>query len=295
VRGASSRAGASAAAAIAHALSTEVRRLRRHDAGLRAADPRAVHQSRVAVRRLRSHLRVFRPLIDGDWSATTFDGLRPLARTLGTARDLDVAAARVTADGADLRPIIDPLLDDLAAKRRDALAGVLACLDDEGYPAFVSRIAEGARRPRLRLEADGAAADVLAPLARRAWRALERGGDALTEDSDDAAFHAVRIRAKRARYALEALPGRDDAVGELAARVADVQTVLGELQDGVLTREQILLAAARRASDGPFGLAAGVLLERQDERMRESRAAYAVAWRILRRRRLSRHLQGRCS
>lgn len=289
------QAGSSAADGVRLALSAEVERLRRHDAGLRAAEVKAVHQSRVAVRRLRSHLRTFGPLLDDGWASDTFGGLKPLAETLGAARDLDVATARISEDGADLRPVIDPLIEDLAARRRRAFDDVLAAIDGEAYPAFVERLERGALAPRLAPDADGPADEVLAALAHRAWRRLKRRADALDDARDDEAFHDVRIHAKRARYAIEALAAHDGSVAELGERIADLQGILGELQDGVMTREQILMAAARNATDGPFGLAAGVLLERQASRMRAARAEFMAAWGALRRRGLGRKLRGRSS
>jgi CHAD domain-containing protein len=51
-------------------------------------------------------------------------------------------------------------------------------------------------------------------------------------------LHEIRKRAKRARYAAElAAAGIEVDAGRLAKRLADMQDVLGELQDAVATTE----------------------------------------------------------
>ncbi len=68
---------ATAAEVVRHALAASTVRLIRHDAGVRlGSDPEAVHQARVAVRRLRSDLRTFRPLAIREWSDRLRDELR---------------------------------------------------------------------------------------------------------------------------------------------------------------------------------------------------------------------------
>jgi hypothetical protein len=47
--------------------------------------------------------------------------------------------------------------------------------------------------------------------------------------------------------------------------VEEVQNVLGSRQDSVVFRDALLEEAARRADDGPFNLAAGRLIGRQDQ------------------------------
>ncbi len=72
-------------------------RLLDHDYRLRLdpADPPAhdVHQARVATRRLRSDLKLYRPVLDPVWLSHTRADLKWLAMMLGEIRDLDVLAA----------------------------------------------------------------------------------------------------------------------------------------------------------------------------------------------------------
>ena len=79
------------------------------------------------------------------------------------------------------------------------------------------------------------AATVLPGLVRRRWRALAKQVKALGDPPTDEELHAVRIEAKRVRYAAEAavpLLGRQARVFAHAA--AALQGVLGDLNDAVV-------------------------------------------------------------
>ena len=58
-------------------------------------DPEGVHQARVAVRRLRSDLRTFRPLLDRDWAEALRVELRWLGGLLAPVRDAEVLGVRL--------------------------------------------------------------------------------------------------------------------------------------------------------------------------------------------------------
>jgi CHAD domain-containing protein len=274
-------------------------RLDRHDAPLRAGDVEGVHQTRVAVRRLRSHLRTFRTLIDSAWAATTYAGLADFADALGAVRDLDVVHASLEADAADLHPVVGPLLGDIEARRDARFADLLARLVSPEHQSMIERMRLAADEPRLEAIAVGPGCTVLADPTRRAWRRLKRRVDRLGgERAGPEQLHAIRIRAKHARYALETLAslhGRSDDAGLDAAakQVAEIQRVLGRVQDAAIARRQILMASARRPGDGTFGLAAGVLLERQATRSEAAQEEFAVAWHEARRARIGRLLR-RC-
>ena len=86
-------------------------------------DPEAVHQARVATRRLRSNMRTFGPLLDDAWRRALGDELRWLAGLMQPIRDADVmletleAAAR-TLDPSRTTP--EPVLVRLLAERQEA-------------------------------------------------------------------------------------------------------------------------------------------------------------------------------
>src|SRR2546423_3425413 len=82
--------------AITAYLSQQRDAIRSNDPGVRAGDPDAVHDMRVATRRSRSTLRTFRPLFDPTVQRLR-DELRWLGQALGQVRDGDVMAARLAA------------------------------------------------------------------------------------------------------------------------------------------------------------------------------------------------------
>jgi CHAD domain-containing protein len=274
--------------AVRAAMTEAVDRIVRNDAGLRIGDAESLHQARVGLRRLRSQLRVFRPLLDGQWADELHAELRGLARQLGEVRDLDVLIDRLTAVAADLRPVIDPLLDDLARRRKACQRALLERLRDERYAALLERLVAASAAPRLVRAASSPAGSTLPPLFETAWKRLAKHASHMTPDWSDADYHKLRIRAKRARYAADAIgPALDasqrDGADAIRKQLAALQTGLGELQDASTSREEILASAARHPDDGPFNLAAGITLEREAQRAAAARSAVPIAWHDLRR------------
>lgn len=286
-----------AGAAVRAALTEAVERVVRHDAGMRMEDVESLHQARVGLRRLRSHLRVFGPLLDDRWAQELGSEIRGLGRELGEVRDLDVLIDRLGSVVADLRPVIDPLLDDLGRRRQTARAGLLERLRDERYAALLERLVAAAAAPRLLRVASRPARSAMPPLFGVAWKRLAKQAASLSSASPDAAYHELRIRAKRARYAADAIGpaldgSRREGADAMRKRLAALQALLGELQDAATAREEILSAAARHPDNGPFNLAAGITLEREAQRAAAARAAVPDAWRGLRRPKHRRWVEG---
>ena len=88
---------------LRHDLAAGTLRLFRHEAGVRIGeDPEAVHQARVATRRIRSTLRTFSKLLDEEWTDRLRDDLKWLANLLGEVRDTDVLLERFSGHLAEL-------------------------------------------------------------------------------------------------------------------------------------------------------------------------------------------------
>jgi CHAD domain-containing protein len=62
------------------------------------------------------------------------------------------------------------------------------------------------------------------------------------------------------------------------SRCADVQDVLGTLQDAVVSAGMVKHLAAEHRNDGPFSLALGRLLERQEHNAREAKQSFPKVW-----------------
>lgn len=267
---------------VATAIAAGVTRLLRHDPGVRlGGDPEDIHQARVAARRLRSDLRTFRDVIDDDRAAGLRDELRWLGGVLGEVRDADVLDERLRAQAA-LLPAADAehavaLLAKLEVERKAATSAAREALDGDRYLALVDLLVAAAAAPPVVEAAAVKARKHLPAYVKGPWKHLERAAESLDDDPPDDALHDVRIRAKRLRYAAEAAaPVVGRRATRLAKAAANLQTVLGDLQDAVVA-ETWLRDAAENAP-APQALAAGMLIAEQRRVRRQSRAGWAPAW-----------------
>lgn len=272
----------SAGVVVQAAIAAGAIRLTQHDPWTRRGDAEALHQMRVAARRLRSDVRTFAPLVEAAWAHSLSDELSWLGERLGAVRDLDVQVGGLEEAAADLRPDLGPLFEQLAVQRDAARSVLLEALRSDRYTALLDGLVDAARQPRLTAAAEAAAAEALTPLLHRAWRRLERRAAVITADDPDERYHAVRILAKRARYAGEAigpaLGARGKSARAFASRAAALQEQLGLLQDAVIAAD--LIRSASEASRKPrFTMAAGRLYERQQLARERARARYPKAWR----------------
>ncbi|RMI03415.1 CYTH and CHAD domain-containing protein, partial [Cellulomonas triticagri] len=133
----------SAGEVLAAYLAAQVHRLVEQDLAVRLDAPDAVHQMRVAARRLRTALRTFRPLLDREVTDPLRDELRLLGRVLGTARDAQVLRDRVA--DLDEAPVAD-----LDARHRTAQEAVLRALGSTRYLTLVRGLTALAADPPLR-------------------------------------------------------------------------------------------------------------------------------------------------
>ncbi len=266
-------------ALICHVIGKSVAPLIERQAGVWAGhDPEELHLFRVAARRLRSDLRTFAPLLDHSWTVWLRNELAWLGGEVGMGRDTDVMTDRLLSQIARLPSddavSVDRLLQRLADTAVDARRHVVDALSSERFILLLDALVDATREPRFGRGTPGLAEQAARPLVLdlvdKPWRRLSRAVDALQPDSPDAAFHAVRIRSKRTRYAVEAvapLYGRD--ARRLAKRIAAVQSVLGDHQDTTVAEAWLRQAAKAIPS---VRLVAGelVALERVErERLRE--------------------------
>jgi CHAD domain-containing protein len=279
----------SAGDVVRNAIAGSVVRLLAHDPGVRLGDdPEDVHQARVATRRLRSDLRTFRTLIDPAWTTEVRAELRWLGDALGAVRDREVMLDRLRAGAAQLaladqepaQRIVRWLLDEWDVMRR----ALLDAIRSARYLALLERLVAASQQPPLVDTAVEPAADVLPALARGPWVHLRQSVDALPDDPSDAELHEVRIRAKRCRYASEAVTA---VVGKPARRfaqeIATLQDVLGEHQDATVA-ERWLRDTARAGGRETF--VAGELAAFARADAASARAEWPEAWRRARRKQL---------
>lgn len=255
-----------------------------HDAVVRAGiDPEGVHQARVGTRRLRSDLRAYGSLLLPAWAASLRDELSWLADALGAVRDADVLLERLEHRVAALpegERAGEVLLARLVAERDGARSALLDVLDDRRYLDLLDRLIDAIHHPAVVDGAGRPARKVLPGLAAEPWRRLRKAVDALGGDPEEEQLHAVRIKAKRARYAAEvAAIAAGRPARRFAKAVAGLQEVLGALQDAAVSEAWLRLAAAELPA-GP----ATVALHLADEERAEIgrlRGAWGTAWGVV--------------
>ena len=273
---------------IKSVVSESVASLLRHDPLVRTSgDPEAVHQARVATRKLRSHLRTFGPLVDPEWTEPLRSELGWLAMGLGAVRDREVLLERLrerakSLPEADLRSA-NSLLHILEVEIENLRKKLLAELGSVRYVDLLERLVAAAHSPATLLEADQPAATVLPPLAAGPWRRLRSAVRQLPDPPTDPELHRIRILAKRARYAAEAVaPIAGTAAAAFARAAAKLQTVLGEHQDSVTA--QAWLRSAR--TSGRRAFVAGELIAMEHIAAEDARAKWPKVWKALDRKQL---------
>ncbi|MDQ6901077.1 MAG: CYTH and CHAD domain-containing protein [Candidatus Dormibacteraeota bacterium] len=268
---------------VRRALADAVTLVLSHDLGIRlAGQPEDVHQARVGTRRLRSHLRTFRPLLDRDWAAALRDELAWAAGELGAVRDQEVLLERLQGH-LDLLPAEDRRAGEsicarLAATAEESRTALRTTLAGKRYAELLERLVAAADSPQLQGEHESPAAQVLPPLARKPWAELRAAMQKLEPKSADEDLHACRILAKRARYAAEAVaPAAGPAAERFARATAALQTVLGEHQDCVTAS----LWLRSHAGAGRRAFAAGELAARELVEAEKARTGWPKVWQRL--------------
>jgi CHAD domain-containing protein len=228
------------------ALLEQVAALQAADVLLRTEQPDAVHQVRVAARRLRSTLAAFRAVLDRDATGPLREELAWLGGQLAEARDDEVALTH-------LRQLVAAEPDELVlgavaarlqqTQLREERAGLDRALEVVSEPRYL-RLLDAFHDLVAAPPFTGRAADRLKPVLRDAVRRSARrlGRHMATarrapEAERDEALHAVRKAAKRLRYATEIAAPELSGAKDVVRTATRIQKVLGERQDTVVTRE----------------------------------------------------------
>lgn len=244
--------------------------LKQQDALARSETPDAVHQMRVAMRRMRSALQASKGIIDRPRVEDLISELRWAGQELGRARDLEVLHERFVdaVDGMPATLVIGPVKGRLtkyfARTEADAADNVRATLDGPRYFAMLDAFDAMLADPPLGEQAHRPARKQLPRTVRRTYRRVAERmavADGLGPgEQREAALHEVRKAAKRVRYASEIA---EPVIGKDAARYrkdAKAMTqLLGELQDSVLARPVLREIAVQAHLDGENGFTFGVL------------------------------------
>lgn len=232
------------------------------DARPRLADPsdsEALHDFRVALRRLRSCLRAYRSYLDESVPRKLAKKLKKLAQATGPGRDTEVQIAWLRGRSTHL-----------SSAHRAGLAWLVARLEERMREAYedtreeiesdFDKIEEALRRRLSIYHAEihlgsgapqSTLAEATAGILRKQVEELE-SHLALIEDADDETEgHEARISAKRVRYLLEPFTDSISGAGPVVKRFKALQDLLGDLHDAHVLETELAaaveIAAAERA------------------------------------------------
>jgi CHAD domain-containing protein len=256
---------------------------------VRRDTPDAVHQMRVATRRLRSTLKSFGAVLRAADCERLGDELKWLGGVLGTARDAEVMAGHLQAGLDELPPelIMGPVRARVrvhfARVAAGARAAVVEALDGGRYLALLDGLDALLVDPPLTPEAGRPAAEVLPASVRHTRRRVRRrirgARHVPAGPGRDTALHEARKAAKHARYAAEAVsPAFGKQASRFAKRVKKVQSVLGDHHDGVVARAAIRELGVQAHLAGENAFTFGVLYEQDACRAADLEAQARRAW-----------------
>jgi adenylate cyclase len=201
---------------------------------LTSKDPEFIHQYRVALRRLNTLLRIFRPMLPEAFSTDWTPALKELAQLTGEVRDLDVMQESI------LQPM---LCSDANDEHQHLIEQALAASQSarQSTAAAFSRLADG--QPLLRFTRDvllikqGFTGDTVRFAERRLGkmhlRAIRRSRSAMMNPTPESA-HRLRIALKHLRYTCEffaSLFPEEQAMQQYAKDLAVLQDDLGFIND----------------------------------------------------------------
>ncbi|MDH6279580.1 CHAD domain-containing protein [Prescottella agglutinans] len=265
--------GTAVADVIVPATRQHYERLSSLAADVRADAPDSVHQMRVSARRLRSLLGSFRHGFPREATDTARAELRWLGSVLGNARDAEVLADRfsdlIDAQPADL--VVGSVHQRLVGTQEDlyraAHAHAVEVLAEARYAALcalLDEVTSGQHPVPAEMTLRGGLDKAYRQLRRAAKtaRALDREGSADVAP----ALHQVRKRAKKLRYASEAVVAVEPSAADLASAAKVLQTRLGDHQDGVLARSRIIETVAQARDDDEDTFTYGLLYAAEQQR-----------------------------
>jgi CHAD domain-containing protein len=229
------------------------------DRAVRAEADDAVHQMRVTTRKMRSLLQASPDSFA--LSDDLLDELRELANVLGEARDAEVLAERYRSalDGLPPElvrgPVRKRLIDGAEHRYRTGLRHSLAALRSPRYFRLLDALEAVVAEPPP-TEQEQATVAAASEKVRKAAKAARRVAD---EDRDDA-IHRIRKRAKRLRYTAAATGAM-----KVSKRAKEIQSLLGDHQDSVVSRAHLLEQAEAAHAAGEDTFTYGLLYQQETD------------------------------
>ncbi|WP_420324926.1 CHAD domain-containing protein [Mameliella sp.] len=246
-------------------------------------DSEFLHDYRVALRKIRSVLSLFKGVYSPEQVADLKARFSALMSVTGPLRDLDVYLIErpryIQMVPESLRPGVGLLFDHFTKERHAAHDALCHHLRSETYAAEITALQDLFANPQERLaqgdEADHPARDYAQRLIRKRYRKVRKIARAIDADTPDAEIHQLRIQCKKLRYLMEffaPLFGKSE-MKRLIKALKKLQDNLGDFNDSVVQQEALSAVIGRLADtdhDGQLEIARSigalttVLHQRQD-------------------------------
>jgi CHAD domain-containing protein len=291
---------------VVAALAGQLEALQRADLMVRTDVPDGVHQVRVAARRLRSILAAYRPVLDRTRTDAVRDELQWLGQELSGTRDAEVSIEhlRELVAAQPVEFVLGPVAARLQQAELQGESGgaghAVATLSLSRYLTLLDTLHALVAAPPLTELAADPAEDVLARVLRHTVKRLQ----SLVDTAEDAEFaedgatehgaaespyelalHEVRKAGKRVRYTAEvAAPVLDSgkkkngAVMGVVDAMKQLQDVLGDRQDTVVTRELCRTVGLAAFAAGENAWTYGRLHALEESRAMQSERDFWALW-----------------
>jgi CHAD domain-containing protein len=285
-------------------LREQVDALRRYDPAVRADLHGGVHRMRIAIRRIRSALATYRPLVDRDVTDPVREELKWLGGELGPARDTEVQRDRVR-KAFDALVEEDPGLVRGTARTRaeaeltetyeHAHDWAVQALRSQRYAALLRTLDDLATAPPWSDQAERSVDDLARRRVKHDYKRLVgRVDEALSIDDlahRGQALHDARKAAKRVRYAAEPLvPTYGKPAKRFVKAMKEVASTLGDHHDAIVADDVLRDLGDAAAAKGEHSFTFGVLQARETERAREEERRFEQVWSRASRKKLRRWL-----
>jgi CHAD domain-containing protein len=224
------------------------------EAGTRAdEDIEELHEMRVATRRMRAALKIFKPYIDWKAIKSHRKAIKRTSKALGAVRDLDVYYEKtqryIEAKTESRSPDLDPLMGAWTEAHRKARDTLIDYLDGDRYCEFKETFEDFLDAPMPAPDPEQSDGTIVPHRVRHVVPTViyERlahvrafNGWILKPDVPLERYHRLRIAAKNLRYALEFF---EEMLGPETDAIVDhlkvVQDHLGDLQDAIVATQKL--------------------------------------------------------
>ena len=197
----------------------------------------AVHQARVAIRRLRAAFSMFKDVVVGEDADAARRELKWLSDLLGEARDLDVfldsRISPVTLQHPNVAGMQE-LTESLRAMRERSHRRLEDALHSSRFRELLLDVARCAQGGQWRQNGGGLFVDFARGELDRRLRSVKRKRKAV-RGPNALKRHRLRIQAKKLRYMFEFMKAADSwkSLTAEADRLERLQDLLGELNDAI--------------------------------------------------------------